>query len=58
MIEESEATANVGKLLDTEVNDIWDIFFPYMKDSKKEELRTDESGEQKKPQKHWRFLTM
>jgi len=45
------------EVLETEIDDIWDIFFPYMAD-KKEKLRKLEGQEQTKPRRYLKFLTM
>ena len=48
---------NFEEVLDTEINDIWDIFFPYMNE-KKEKLKKIDAKEQAKPRRYLRFLTM
>ena len=42
---------------DKEMDDIWDLFFPYMNE-KKEKLRKLNQPEQNKPRRYLRFLTM
>lgn len=47
---------NLEEVLENEVNDIWDIFFPYMEGkSEAADLTADEKS---KPRRHMRFLTM
>ena len=45
------------EVLDSEFDDIWDIFFPYMADKKDKLIKLDES-EIAKPRRHLRFITM
>jgi len=45
------------EVLDTEIDDIWDLFFPYMVE-KQEKLRKLDQQEQSKPRRYLRFLTM
>jgi len=45
------------EVLDSEFDDIWDIFFPYMADKKDKLIKIDES-EIAKPRRHLRFITM
>ena len=56
-MEEQNNSVNFEEVLDTEIDDIWDIFFPYMAD-KKEKLRKLEQQEQTKPRRYLKFLTM
>jgi len=56
-MEEHNSTVKFEEVLDTEIDDIWDIFFPYMAD-KKEKLRKLEQKEQTKPRRYLKFLTM
>ena len=57
---DNEAAVGVEEAFDTENNDIWDIFFPYMADKKSSQtkLRNAEQREQSKPRRYMRFLTM
>jgi len=57
IMEEQNNSVNFEEVLDTEIDDIWDIFFPYMAD-KKEKLRKLEQQEQTKPRRYLKFLTM
>jgi len=45
------------EVLDSEIDDIWDIFFPYMKE-KKEKVEKLKAEEQTKPRRYLKFLTM
>jgi len=45
------------KVFDSEFDDLWDIFFPYMADKKDKLIKLDES-EIAKPRRHLRFITM
>ena len=56
-MEENKKLIDFEEVLDTEVDDIWDIFFPYMAD-KKEKLQKLNEEEQTKPRRYLRFLTM
>jgi len=55
-MEEKKGVHNIEEVLDTENDDLWDIFFPYMteKQEKIKKLEEDKS----KPRRHLRFLTM
>jgi len=56
-MEENKNGINFEEVLDTEIDDIWDIFFPYMVE-KKEKLTKLEENEKSKPRRYLRFLTM
>jgi len=56
-MEENKNNVNFEEVLDSEIDDIWDIFFPYMVE-KKEKLRKLEQPEQTKPRRYLKFLTM
>ena len=56
-MENEKNVVNFEEVLDTEINDIWDIFFPYMNE-KKERLNKVEASGQTKPRRYLRFLTM
>jgi len=45
------------EVFDNEIDDIWDIFFPYMTE-RKESLKRLEEPDQKKPRRYLKFLTM
>ena len=45
------------EVLDNEIDDIWDIFFPYMAE-KKQKLSELTPTEQTKPRRYLKFLTM
>lgn len=45
------------EVLDSEMDDIWDIFFPYIAE-KKEKVQKLEQTEKSKPRRYLRFLTM
>jgi len=56
-VEEKRKNIQYEEVLDAEIDDIWDILFPYMVE-KKEKLRKLDDTEHKKPRRHMRFLTM
>ncbi|MDR2571489.1 MAG: hypothetical protein LBD23_14520 [Oscillospiraceae bacterium] len=56
-MEENKNIVNFEEVLDTEINDIWDIFFPYMTE-KKEKLQKADQPDKTKPRRYLRFLTM
>lgn len=56
-MEDKRETVFFEEVLDSEIDDIWDLFFPYMSD-KKEKLKKLNQNEQTKPRRHLRFLTM
>jgi len=57
VMEENNNNVNFEEVFETEIDDIWDIFFPYMAD-KKEKLRKLDQQEQTKPRRYLKFLTM
>ena len=59
-MEDTKGIVNFEEVLDAEINDIWDIFFPYMAE-KREKIKKPHNREtrmQKKPRRYLRFLTM
>ncbi|MCL2820154.1 MAG: hypothetical protein FWD38_04900 [Oscillospiraceae bacterium] len=56
-MEENKGNVNFEEVLDTEIDDIWDIFFPYMIEKKSKVQKLDPK-EQTKPRRYLRFLTM
>ena len=56
-MEDRKTTVSFEEVLETEIDDIWDIFFPYMTE-KKEALQKLEDNEQTKPRRHMRFIAM
>jgi len=56
-MEEKRNVINFEEVLDSEIDDIWDIFFPYMAE-KKEKLRKLDPAEKTKPRRYLKFLTM
>ena len=59
-MDDKKRVVSFEEVLDTEVDDLWDIFFPYMAD-KKEVMKSVEKKEKSKPSsgsRHMRFLTM
>jgi len=56
-MEEKNKVVNFEEVLETEIDDIWDIFFPYMIE-KKEKLSKLDQPEQNKPRRYLKFLTM
>jgi len=57
-MEENKNTINFEEVLDTEIDDIWDIFFPYMVEKKAKMQKLDPQEQQTKPRRYLRFLTM
>ena len=45
------------EVLNSEFDDIWDIFFPYMAEKKEALQRLDEDDDSK-PRRHLRFIAM
>lgn len=56
-MEESKNTINFEEVLDTEIDEIWDIFFPYMKE-KKEVVQKLDQAEKTKPRRYMKFLSI
>jgi len=56
-MEEQNKNIDFEEVLDKEVDDIWDIFFPYMVE-KKEKLKKLDQKELTKPRRYLKFLTM
>ncbi|MCL2425192.1 MAG: hypothetical protein FWD05_02530 [Oscillospiraceae bacterium] len=59
-MEEKKSVASFEEVIDTEIDDMWDIFFPYMAD-KKEVLPRVEVKKKSNihgHSRHMRFLTM
>ena len=56
-MEENNGTLEFEEVLDKEINEIWDIFFPYMAE-KKETLQKLDETEKPKPRRHLRFIAM
>jgi len=54
---EERKTSEFGDVLDSEMDDLWDIFFPYMSDEK-DQLREVDFADHRKPRKYLNFLTM
>jgi len=54
---DEKETIKFEEVFDSEVDDIWDIFFPYMAE-KKEKLKKVEPTQQPKNRRHLKFLTM
>jgi len=54
---EEKKTVKFEEVLESETDDIWDIFFPYMAE-KKETLKKIEPTQQPKNRRHLKFLTM
>ena len=57
-MEENKNATDFEEVLDTEIDDIWDIFFPYMVEKKAKIQRLDPNEQQTKPRRYLRFLTM
>lgn len=45
------------EVLDNEIDDIWDIFFPYMSENREKQEKIS-AVEKSKPRRYLRFLTM
>ena len=56
-MEENKNVISLEEVLDTEIDDIWDIFFPYMTE-KKDALQKLDEKEKTKPRRHLRFIAM
>jgi len=56
-MEDKNEAVVLEAVLDKEIDDIWDLFFPYMNE-KQEKLRKLNQPEQNKPRRYLRFLTM
>ncbi|MCL2223096.1 MAG: hypothetical protein FWC20_12135 [Oscillospiraceae bacterium] len=54
---EEKETVKFEEVLESEVDDIWDIFFPYMAESKEKHKKLN-TTEQPKPRRYLKFLTM
>ena len=59
-MEDTKGNVNFEEVLDTEINDIWDIFFPYMTEKRERITKPHNRNtrEQTKPRRYLRFLTM
>jgi len=60
MLVEDRTAISFEEVFDNEIDDIWDIFFPYMTE-KREKITKPQSRskrEQTKPRRYLRFLTM
>lgn len=56
-MKESKENIDFEEVLESEIDDIWDIFFPYMTENK-ENLNKMSASEKSKPRRYLRFLTM
>jgi len=56
-LEEKQKVIDFEEVLDTEIDDIWDIFFPYMQEKKEKVLKFDQP-EKTKPRRYMKFLTI
>jgi len=56
-MEDNKNTVVLEDVLDSEIDDIWELFFPYIL-QEQEKLRKLEQPEQSKPRRYLRFLTM
>jgi len=59
-MEKTESIIHFEEVLDTEIDDIWDIFFPYMTEKRERITKPHNRSarEQTKPRRYLRFLTM
>jgi len=55
-MEENKGVTNFEDVLNTENDDLWDIFFPYMAEKQEKMKKLEE--EKEKPRRYLRFLTM
>ena len=55
-MEEKKGVQNIEEVLDTDNDDLWDIFFPYMTEKQEKIKKLEE--DKNKPRRHLRFLTM
>jgi len=55
-MEEKRDNNNFEDLINTENDDLWDIFFPYMAEKQEKMKKLEE--EKEKPRRYLRFLTM
>jgi len=55
-MEEKRSVIDFEEVLDSEIDDIWDIFFPYMVEKQEKMKKLEE--EKPKPRRYMRFLTM
>ena len=56
-MEENKNSVGYEEVLETEIDDIWDIFFPYMSE-KKETVHKLEETEKTKPRRYMKFLSI
>ena len=56
-MEENKKNTDFEEVLDTEITDIWDIFFPYMQEKKDKVLKLDFT-EKTKPRRYMKFLSI
>jgi len=56
-MEDNKDNVNFEEVFDSEMDDIWDIFFPYMMDTQ-EKIQRLEEEDKSKPRRYLRFLTM
>ena len=54
---EEKKNVHFEEILESEIDDIWDIFFPYMSEGK-EKLEEIDLTDQHKPRRYLKFLTM
>ena len=55
-MEEKRKAIDFEEVLDSEIDEIWDIFFPYMAEKQEKMKKLEE--EKTKPRRYLRFLTM
>jgi len=56
-MEENGTNINFEEILDGEINDLWDIFFPKAVEKNEKVYKLDLTDQQK-PRRYLRFLTM
>jgi hypothetical protein len=57
-MEERKETVRFEEVLESEIDDIWDIFFPYMTEKREKLKKLNTNEQQSKPRRYLKFLTM
>jgi hypothetical protein len=57
-MEEKKETVRFEEVLESEIDDIWDIFFPYMTEKREKLKKLNANEQQSKPRRYLKFLTM
>lgn len=56
-MQDKKEDINFEEVLENEIDDIWDIFFPYMTEKKEKTIKA-ETNEKTKPRRYLKFLSM